>query len=194
MASDAQDVSNGATEVRTGGTMPTVQQSTLPFSIGQKLNDRYVIAASIGTGGFSYVFRARDELLGRDVALKTLSVRRTAGDEDQLLEEARTIARLDHPHIVPIYDVGVTDGVTWMAMKLIDGMSLDRMIAAEHRFERDRCVAIAEQAALALDHAHRRGIIHRDVKPANILISRRDDGGEHVWLADFGIAKILTGK
>ena len=182
------------TEVRTGGTVPTVRTPSAAFAVGSRINDRYVIREIIGTGGFGHVFRARDELLGRDVALKTLTTRRTAEEADMLLEEARTIAKLDHPHIVPIFDVGTTDGITWMAMKLIDGTPLDRVIASERRLERSRAVGVAEQAALALDHAHRRGIIHRDVKPSNILVSRRDDGLEHVWLADFGIAKILTGK
>jgi hypothetical protein len=190
---DAREV-NDATEIRPGGTVPAPRAAGAPFDIGHKLNDRYVIADRVGAGGFGYVFRARDELLGRDVALKTLNSRRGSAEEDHLLDEARTIARLDHPHIVPIYDVGVADGVTWMAMKLIDGTSLDRVLALEGQVDRDRALAIAEQAALALDHAHRRGIIHRDVKPSNILLSRRDDGAEHAWLADFGIAKILTGK
>lgn len=191
--SEAREI-NDATEIRPGGTVPTPAGGPTPFALGQKLNDRYVLLESVGAGGFGYVFRARDELLGRDVALKTLSARRAGQEEDQLLEEARTIARLDHPHIVPIYDVGATDGVTWMAMKLIDGVSLDRLLATERRIDRARSITFAEQVALALDHAHRRGIIHRDVKPSNILISRRDDGADHVWLADFGIAKILTGK
>jgi ABC-type multidrug transport system ATPase subunit len=190
--SEAREID--ATAIRPGGTVPVSGTGPTPFTLGQKLNDRYTLIESIGAGGFGYVFRARDELLGRDVALKTLSTRRLAEDEDQLLEEARTIAKLDHPHIVPIYDVGVTGGVTWMAMKLIDGQGLERILATQGRLDGARAVSIAEQAALALDHAHRRGIIHRDVKPSNILVSKRDDGAEHVWLADFGIAKILTGK
>ena len=192
MTSEPYDVSDGATEIRSGGTQPVAGAGVTPFAIGQKLNDRYVIEQIIGAGGFGYVFRARDEMLGRVVALKSLTTRH-AENEDQLLEEARTIARLDHPHIVPIYDVGVTGDITWMAMKLIDGMPLDRLLAVEHRLEQKRGVLIAAQAALALDHAHRRGIIHRDVKPSNIIVSRNDDGSDHAWLADFGIAKILTG-
>jgi ABC-type multidrug transport system ATPase subunit len=185
------DAPNDATEVRSAGASPIAA-----FARGQRLNDRYLIEEAIGSGGFGAVFRAHDEMLGRVVALKTLSSRRegSSGANDPLIEEARTVARLDHPNIVPIYDVGVTDSIPWMAMKLIEGTSLDHILAHEKRFDRARAISIAAQAAQALDHAHRRGIVHRDVKPSNILVSRLEDGSEHAWLADFGIAKILTGN
>jgi serine/threonine-protein kinase len=186
------DAPSEATVVRSEGTASSVAF----FTPGQKLNDRYVIEETIGSGGFGAVFRARDAMLGRVVALKTLSARAhdgSSGPNESLIEEARTVARLDHPNIVPIYDVGVTDGIPWMAMKLIEGTSLDRILAQERRLDRRRAVGIAAQAGLALDHAHRRGIVHRDVKPPNIIISRLEDGSDHAWLADFGIAKILSG-
>jgi ABC-type multidrug transport system ATPase subunit len=154
------------------------------FAPGSTINGRYVIEELIGAGGFGTVFRARDEMLGRTVALKTLV--RTSVDE------AKTVAKLDHPNIVPVYDVGVTDGTAWMAMKLIDGAGLDRVLAAGGRLDRERALHITRQAAAALSHAHRRGIVHRDVKPSNILLSAGDDGAEHVWLADFGIARVLS--
>jgi ABC-2 type transport system ATP-binding protein len=159
-----------------------------PLATGSRVNGRYVLEDSIGVGGFGRVFRARDEMLGRSVAFKILTRTSVASN---LIEEAKTVAKLDHPHIVPVYDVGVADDTPWMAMKLIDGVGVDQVLRREGRLTRDRAVHIAAQAATALSHAHRRGIVHRDIKPSNILLSRGDDGGEHAWLADFGIAKIL---
>jgi len=169
-----------ATEIRAPDRRPTIRQP-----VGDRINDRYVIEQQIGAGAFGQVFRARDELLGRVVALKIIVA--------DFLAEARTVARLDHPHIVPIYDVGLAGSTAWMAMKLIDGVSLDRLILQEGPLPSERAIAILVQTAGALDHAHRRGIVHRDVKPSNILVSRGESGAEHAWLADFGIAKTLTG-
>jgi ABC-2 type transport system ATP-binding protein len=167
---------------------PTLVQRA-PLTSGSRVSGRYVLGESIGVGGFGRVFRARDDMLGRDVAFKMLT---RASVASNLIEEAKTVARLDHPHIVPVYDVGVAEDTPWMAMKLIDGVGLDHVLRREGRLDRDRALRIAAQAATALSHAHRRGIVHRDIKPSNILLSRTDDGGEHVWLADFGIAKMLT--
>jgi len=162
-----------------------------PLRRGDVVNGRYRLEDIIGSGGFGQVFRARDEMLDRIVAVKTLH-RRVMQSEANLIEEARTIARLDHPNIVPVYDVGVADGTAWMAMKMIDGTSLNQILH-HGRLEPKRAITIVAQAAQALDHAHRRGIVHRDVKPSNILITSGDDGSEHVWLADFGIARMLSG-
>jgi ABC-type multidrug transport system ATPase subunit len=174
-----------ATEIHAHDRRPTIRQPAGSFAAGDRVNDRYVIEEQIGAGAFGQVFRARDQLLGRVVALKIIAA--------DLLAEARTVARLDHPHIVPIYDVGIAGSTAWMAMKLIDGVSLDRLIVKEGPLPDERAIDILVQTAGALDHAHRRGIVHRDVKPSNILVSRGESGAEHAWLADFGIAKILTG-
>jgi ABC-type multidrug transport system ATPase subunit len=185
-------MNDDATEVRGQDRLPTARQPEASFVAGERINDRYLLGELIGVGAFGQVFRARDELLGRDVAFKTItpSGRR---DRKELLEEARTVARLDHPHIVPIYDVGIVGSTTWMAMKLIDGVGLDRVMVKDGTLPRDRALPILAQTAGALDHAHRRGIVHRDVKPSNILVSRAEGGADHAWLADFGIAKMLTG-
>jgi ABC-type multidrug transport system ATPase subunit len=163
---------------------------------GRKIADRYLIESLIGTGAFGHVYSAKDEMLGRTVALKVMAAERTSVSREQLdwfLAEARTIASLDHPHIVPVYDTGVDQGLPWIAMKLIRGETLHQALAREGKLPLDRLVPMMTQAARALDHAHRKGIVHRDIKPSNILIERLDDGSDHLWLADFGIAKILSG-
>jgi ABC-type multidrug transport system ATPase subunit len=186
-------VHDDATEVRAVDAHATLVQPSNPFAVGQRVNDRYLLEEVIGAGGFGQVFRARDDMLGRVVALKTiLTGRRAGGDPQRLLDEARTVARLDHPNIIPIYDVGIADGIPWMAMKLIDGEGLERLLRSGP-LPRERAFEILAQTARALDHAHRRGIVHRDIKPSNIIVSHSEGGGDHAWLADFGIAKILGG-
>lgn len=163
---------------------------------GRKIAGRYLVESLIGTEAFGHVFSAKDEMLGRTVALKVMAAERTAASKEQLdwfLAEARTIASLDHPHIVPVYDTGVDQGVPWIAMKLIRGEAFDRVLARDGKIAPDRLVRLMTQAGHALDHAHRNGIVHRDIKPSNILIERLENGSEHLWLADFGIAKILSG-
>lgn len=163
---------------------------------GRKIAGRYLVESLIGTGAFGRVFSAKDEMLGRTVALKVMAAERTSASKEQLdwfLAEARTIASLDHPHIVPVYDTGVDQGVPWIAMKLIRGEAFDRVLARDGKITSDRLVRLMTQAGHALDHAHRKGIVHRDIKPSNILIERLENGSEHLWLADFGIAKILSG-
>lgn len=164
--------------------------------MGTKVSGRYRVEELLGRGSFGEVYRAYDEMLGRMVALKTGNLEKAArevkAEKDVALEEARTIARLDHPHIVPIYDVGVEGNLVWMAIRLVKDERLDAVLRREGKIELERALRLLAQAARALDHAHRRGIIHRDVKPSNILVERREDGTDHVWLADFGIAKMLT--
>jgi ABC-type multidrug transport system ATPase subunit len=156
---------------------------------------RYWLSEPIGRGGFSEVFLASDEKLSREVALKIL---RTLPSRDDLptlsdqqtsrfLREARLVARLDHPHIVPVYDAGVEGGVPWIAMKRILGESLDRRLKTGP-LPPGHAVRLLSQITEALRHAHQRGITHRDLKPANLLVEDREDGRDHVWLTDFGVA------
>jgi ABC-type multidrug transport system ATPase subunit len=156
---------------------------------------RYLVEAPLGRGGFGQVYRARDERLGRTVALKLLlHDRAPAGPQEALfLQEARSLARLDHPNVVSIYDAGIADGTAWMSLRLVEGLDLASILAKERRLEPARAAALLGQALAALDHAHRKGIVHRDIKPANVLVERRD-GAEHLWLTDFGIAKLITGR
>jgi ABC-type multidrug transport system ATPase subunit len=167
-----------------------------PSSPGTWVAGRYRLESLLGYGGFGQVHRAWDRKLDRVVALKvlTLSTEEPGLGErvPRFEEEARAVAKLDHPHIVPVYDAGTEGQTPWMVMKLIEGSSLRALLHEQGSFSPSRALLLVLQIAKALSHAHRRGIVHRDVKPANILLSR-NDGAEHAWLTDFGVAKLLTG-
>lgn len=175
---------------------PTLDGAVLPFTPGNKVAGRYRIEERLGRGAFGEVYRAYDELLGRFIALKAVKLERAGGEGEKrletALEEARTIAKLDHAGIVPVYDVGIEAGKVWMAMRLVQGEGLHTVLQREGKPRTDRALQLLLQAARALDHAHRKGVIHRDVKPSNILVEKREDGSEQVWLADFGIADVLA--
>ena len=168
---------------------PAARTTEETFRPGEHVAGRYRIDSLLAAGGFGKVFRAFDETLGRSVALKVIhSSKLSETEARRFREEARTIAKLDHPHIVPVFDAGVDDGLPWLAMKLIDGGSLKQRLLEEGRLEPAQAIPLLIQVSQALGHAHRRNIIHRDVKPANVLVELRD-GIEYTWLADFGIAK-----
>jgi len=139
------------------------------------------------------VYRAVDLSLGRPVALKVIAPH--LADEDgfreRFVRESRMSASLDHPHIVPVYGAGEADGMPYIAMRLVEGVNLRMEIAAHGRVEPARAVRLVQQIASALDAAHERGLVHRDVKPANVLISRHGEG-EHAYLTDFGVTKKRT--
>jgi serine/threonine protein kinase len=155
----------------------------------------YRIEGLIRHGGMASVYRARHLVLQRAAALKVLTpaLARDQRFRARFLGESRTAASLDHPHIVPIYDAGETDGALFIAMRLIEGSDLGTMLGDETRLEPHRAVEILGQVAGALDAAHARGLVHRDVKPSNILISGAP-GSEHAYLTDFGITKELAGE
>ncbi|MBL0220337.1 MAG: serine/threonine protein kinase [Myxococcales bacterium] len=148
--------------------------------------DRYLLIEPIGRGGMGVVFRARDETLGRDVAIKLVLL---DGPEAQsyALREARALARLSHPNVVAIYDAGLHGDATFIAMELIAGVSLQAWLAAAPRTPAQVLAVIADAAA-GLAAAHDLGLIHRDVKPGNILVG--DDGRSRI--ADFGLARDAT--
>jgi len=140
-----------------------------------------------GTGGMAVVYRAQDELLGRDVAVKVLR-EQYASDEvflSSFQREARAAAALSHPNIVNVYDVGIDDGTHYIVMELVEGATLKEVVTSQGRLTPRSALGIARQIATALAEAHNRKIIHRDIKPQNILITR--DG--LVKVADFGIAR-----
>ena len=147
---------------------------------------RYRIIRRLGQGGFGRVYLAHDDDLDRPVALKVPNLDRITHPEDgeAFLAEARTLARLDHPHIVPVHDVGRTeDGLCFIVSKLVDGSNLAIRIRQDRPSFRDAAELVAIVAE-ALHYAHTRGLVHRDIKPANILI----DASGKPWVADFGLA------
>ena len=155
------------------------------------LGNRYEILRKIGDGGMAFVYQARDKLLNRIVAVKVL--RPEFVDDQEFLvkfkKEAEAVASLSHPNIVNVYDVGEDGKVHYIVMEYVDGQNLKEIIQDEGRLEEYTALDIAKQIARALSAAHRNGIIHRDIKPHNILISK---DGRQVKVADFGIAKAVS--
>ena len=155
----------------------------------------YVVEEPIGSGGMGEVYRALDERLGRRVALKVL-LRRLADDagfRERLLRESRLAASLDHPNVVPVYEAGEADGRLFIAMRYVDGTDLKALLRREGALEPARAIALATQIAAALDAAHALGLVHRDVKPSNVLIDQQG-GREHVYLADFGLTQSASDR
>jgi eukaryotic-like serine/threonine-protein kinase len=156
----------------------------------------YRIEAVIGRGAMGTVYRAVQIALERDVALKLLGSDRPADPEfrTRFLNESILTASLEHPHIVPVYDAGEVAGVLYIAMRYVPGSDLQGMIQREGHLSAHASVAVLEQVAGALDAAHAAGLVHRDVKPSNVLIAG-DHGAEqpvHAWLVDFGLSRRLA--
>src|SRR3954451_14330392 len=150
----------------------------------------YRLEAVLGHGGMGVVYRARDLRLGRNVALKLLAagLRDDEHFRDRFLAESRMAASIDHTGIVPIYEAGEVDGQLYLAMRYVEGPDLWSLLRREGALEPARAVGLVAQLGDALDAAHTRGLVHRDVKPSNALIAR-EGRTEHVYLADFGITK-----
>jgi tRNA A-37 threonylcarbamoyl transferase component Bud32 len=152
----------------------------------------YRLDALLGHGGMSIVYRAEHITLGRKVALKLLSPQLDEDDSfrERFTRESRLAASLDHPNIIPIYEAAESDGTFYIAMRYVDGSDL-RAIVKQGPIAPDRLAPIIDQTANALAAAHAHGLVHRDVKPANVLIDPGDARGEpdHVYLSDFGVAK-----
>jgi serine/threonine protein kinase len=157
----------------------------------------YRIEARLGRGGMGEVYRAVQLSLGRRVALKVLAPKLAADDvfRRRFLRESRIAASIDHPSIIPIYETGEDGGLLYIAMRYVDGMDLSTLLRREGRLEPARALAIMAQVASALDAAHARGLVHRDVKPANILLAAGPAGGDgHCYLCDFGIIKEVNAQ
>jgi predicted Ser/Thr protein kinase len=144
----------------------------------------------VGRGGMGVVYRARQRSLDRVVALKVLSPA-IAGDEEyraRFLREARLAAAIEHDHILPVYEAGEDQGHLFLAARFVRGEDLGSLLAREGKLTPARAVELVVQIAAALDAAHAEGLVHRDVKPSNVLVERRGES-EHVLLTDFGVAK-----
>jgi len=144
----------------------------------------------VGQGGMGVVFRATDLALGRTVALKVIAPE-AAGKpvfRARFERECRVAAAIDHPHVVQIFHAGENDGLLYLTMRYVDGTDLHRLLRRERRLHPERAVSILGQIAGALDQAHALGLVHRDVKPANVLLTQRS-GRDHAYLTDFGITR-----
>ena len=157
----------------------------------------YRIQGTIGRGGMSVVYLAEHPRLSRTVALKIIAPELAEDDifRERFVRESRVAASLDHPNIIPIFDTGDQDGLLFIVMRYIKE-DLRSVIRQEGELSPMRAVALASQVGGALDAAHRMGLVHRDVKPANILVASRggSDGEDHAYLTDFGLTKHLTSR
>lgn len=155
---------------------------------------RYRIVGEVGRGAMGVVYRANDPAIGRDVAIKTVHLD-AAGEareklRERLFREARSAGVLSHPNIVTIYDMGEEDGLAYIAMGLVRGPSLEALLHSPTAMTGSRMLSILRQTAVALDYAHSRGVVHRDIKPGNIMTD--EDGA--VKITDFGIARFASAE
>ena len=149
----------------------------------------YRIERVAGRGGMGVVYQATQLALDRPAALKVIAPE-LADDvmfRERFKRESHTAASIDHPNVIPVYEAGETDGQLYIAMRYVEGTDLRDLIRREGELSPAHAVRVVAQVAAALDAAHRRGLVHRDVKPGNVLIA--EDGEEHVYLTDFGLTK-----
>ena len=166
---------------------------SLESRLAQALSGAYTLEGEVGRGGMGVVYRARDERLKRPVAVKVLppELAFRADIRARFTREAETAARLSHPHIVPIHAVGDADDLVYFDMGFVDGESLALRLKRRGRISVDEARRIMRETADALSAAHQQGVIHRDVKPDNILL---DGTRGRVMVTDFGIAKALSAE
>ena len=157
--------------------------------------DGFVIEGVAGRGGMGVVYRARQERPNRLVALKVIAANLAddVGFRARFQRESSIAAEIEHPNVIPVYSLGDADGILYIAMRFVEGTDLKGLLAQEGRLEPRRAARIVAQVAQALDAAHARGLVHRDVKPANMLISRAG-GREHAYLSDFGLSRHVEGS
>ncbi|MGE0133012.1 MAG: SUMF1/EgtB/PvdO family nonheme iron enzyme [Blastocatellales bacterium] len=183
-----------------GGGFSTISSATLPLSAavgaqsGRVLGGRYKLEQCIGSGGMGEIYRARRTHIGDTVAVKVLrsDVVENEKSRQRFYREARAAAMLHHPNAVVIHDFGEDDdGTAYIVMELLVGRSLRQLLVEEGSINSQRAYGIIRQASAALDAGHRNGIVHRDIKPDNIILLDSNDGVDHVKILDFGIAKVL---
>ena len=158
------------------------------FRLQAAVAERYVISRELGRGGTAHVYLAHDVRHGRDVALKLLrpDIAASLGTE-RFLREIKIVAALQHPHILPLHDSGTADGLLYYVMPFVQGETLRAKLAREKQLPLPDALRIAREVADALAYAHSHNIVHRDIKPGNILLS-----AGHAVVADFGIAHAIT--
>jgi serine/threonine-protein kinase len=164
------------------------------FGYGSRIG-KYVLEQQIGHGGMAVVFRARDNQLGRLVALKIMapSVASDAEFRQRFVRESKAAAAVDDPHIIPVFEAGESAGVLFIAMRYVAGGDVRSLLARDGPLSVDQTSAILVSVASALDAAHAAGLVHRDVKPGNMLLDVRKGRPDHVYLADFGLTKATSG-
>src|SRR5215217_4288895 len=172
------------------GLRPPMTDDVLHSRLASALGAQYSLQGEIGRGGMSVVYHAHDARLNRPVAIKVLppELAYDAGVRIRFTREAQTSAQLSHPHIVPIYDVGERDGIAWLVMSLVTGGNLATLLGREPRQPIPEARRILMEIADALAYAHGRGVVHRDVKPDNILLDRETG---RAMVTDFGIARAM---
>ena len=160
--------------------------------IGTKLSDRYEILGELGRGGMGVVYRARDPLLSREVAVKLIPPTLLTPDtEERFRREAQLVAQMDHAGIVSIYDLGNHEGSLFFVMPVVQGTTL-RALLREGPLPLGDIVDMATQVAEALEYSHARDVIHRDIKPENIMLSRDETGAVRIRVMDFGLARAAS--
>src|SRR4051794_19774022 len=169
----------------------TLASGTLP-TLGRMLKGQYRIDEELGSGAMGVVFKGTHVALGKPVAVKMLRFDGfTSRDAQERFErEARTASMLVHPGIAQVFDYGIEDGAPFLVMELVDGQELATVIENEGPMVPARAVAIMRQLASVLEEAHKRGVVHRDIKPQNLKLMRYQTGGQlFLKVLDFGIAK-----
>jgi serine/threonine-protein kinase len=168
---------------------PAAEGDLLRAALEAKLHAQYRIVRLLGRGGMGSVYLARDLALDREVAIKVVKTESSAREiQDRLRREARTAARLSHPNIVPLHAFGDVEGLPYFVMGYVRGESLAMRLRRDGRLPEEEARRVLADLAEALDHAHRQGVVHRDVKPDNVLL---DDESGRALLTDFGVAKAL---
>src|SRR5512146_2458737 len=156
--------------------------------IGLTIDNRYEVLGELGRGGMGVVYKAADLKMDRVVAIKVLTAHVVGREEyrERFLREAKSVAKLQHPNVVVVYDYGEHAGQPYMAMEYVEGTPLDKLIASGANLSLLVKLDYIIQVSQALNYAHQFGIVHRDVKPGNIMVL---EGGQRVKLLDFGIAR-----
>jgi DNA-binding SARP family transcriptional activator/tRNA A-37 threonylcarbamoyl transferase component Bud32/WD40 repeat protein len=171
---------------------PSVRPSRVDLQPGTEVAG-YRIVGTLGRGGMSVVYLAEHDWLQRKVALKVLAPQLAEDDRfrERFVRESRLAASLDHPNVIPIYEAGASGGDLFIAMRYVEGTDLRTLLHDGGALAPDRAIAVVRQVAAALDAAHEQGLVHRDVKPGNVLLARQrgSEAGEHVYLSDFGLTK-----